>query len=144
MRWNWQQADWPNFRWKAETLAQAEARFLRGGGVLLGSTKHLNDSERDELLVEAMSLEAVTTSEIEGEMLNRASVQSSIQKQLGLATDRKRIAPAEQGIWELMVSLSRSTGEPLSSEILCNWHRMVMSGRLDLKNIGCFRTSSEP
>jgi Fic family protein len=35
-----------------------------------------------------MSTEAVTTSEIEGEILNRDSVQSSIRRQLGLSTNR--------------------------------------------------------
>jgi hypothetical protein len=34
-----------------------------------------------------VSSEALTASEIEGEILDRASVQSSIRRQLGLATD---------------------------------------------------------
>ena len=51
-----------------------------------------------------MSGEAVTTSAIEGEVLNRASVQSSILHQLGLASpDKRRVMPAEQGIAEMMV-----------------------------------------
>jgi len=33
--------------------------------------KHLHGDERDQLTVEAMSTEAVTTSEIEGEVLDR-------------------------------------------------------------------------
>ena len=52
--------------------------------------------------MEAISAEAVTTSEIEGEILDRASVQSSIRRQLGLASDNRRIGPAEQGIAEMI------------------------------------------
>ena len=51
-------------------------------------------------MIEAMSTEALTTSEIEGEILDRASVQSSIRKQLGLAGDNRRPRPAEHGIAE--------------------------------------------
>src|SRR5260370_33557187 len=91
-----------------------------------------------------MSLDAITTSEIEGEFLNRASVQSSIQRQLGLAADKRRVAPAEQGISELVVSLYRTVGEPLSEETLRGWHRMVMSGRRDLQDVGGYRTSTGP
>ena len=67
-----------------------------------------------QLAVEALSTEAVTTSEIEGEILDRASVQSSIRKQLGLSVEERRVRPAEQGIAEMMVDLYRSFAEPLS------------------------------
>jgi len=144
MRWNWQQPDWPNLKWNVSRLARAEERFLTGVGVLIGTTRHLGDVDRAQLIVDEMSVEAITTSEIEGEFLNRASVQSSIQKQLGLTTDDRRIAPAEQGISELVVALYRSVSEPLSLETLFGWHRMVMSGRTDVRDIGTFRTSVEP
>ena len=88
MKWNWQLPDWPNFTWDKARLAVAEEQFLVGGGVLIGTVKHLGDDDRNQLTVEAMSTEAVTTSEIEGEILDRASVQSSIQRQLG---DRKSV-----------------------------------------------------
>ena len=97
MKWNWQQPDWPHFTWDKDRLALAEAAIPVGGGVLLGTVKHLGEEERNQLTVEAMSTEAVTTSEIEGEILDRASVQSSIQRQLGLAADDRRVAPKEQG-----------------------------------------------
>ncbi|MGP8259267.1 MAG: Fic family protein [Acidobacteriaceae bacterium] len=143
MRWNWQQPDWPNFTWNPARLTRAEERFLLGTGVLIGTAKHLGDSELAQLSVDEMSVEALTTSEIEGEYLNRASVQSSIQRQLGLTTEDRRVAPAEQGISELMVSLYRSVPVPLSTEMLFGWHRMVMSGRGDMRDVGCYRTSSE-
>ena len=87
MIWNWQQADWPNFVWDRSRLDTAEKQFLLSGGVFVGTARHLGNQELDQLKVEAMSSEAVTTSEIEGEILDRASVQSSIRRQLGLAAD---------------------------------------------------------
>lgn len=145
MTWNWQSPDWPNFKWDRSQIAAAEERFLLGAGVAIGTVKHLGENERNQFMVELMSGEAVTTSAIEGEVLNRVSVQSSIQRQLGLASpDNRRIMPAEQGIAEMMVGLYRSLSRPLSNQMLFGWHRMVTTGRRDLTDIGRYRTSREP
>jgi Fic family protein len=144
MTWNWQKSDWPSFTWNWARLEKAEQRFLLGGGILLGTVKHLPEEDRQQLTVDAMSTEAVTTSEIEGEILDRASVQSSIRKQLGLSVDERRVRPAEQGIAEMMVDLYRSFSQPLSQEMLFRWHEMIVAGRRDLKDVGRFRTGMEP
>ncbi len=144
MTWNWQRPDWPNFSWKATRLQNAEEHFLVNAGTVSGTLKHLDLTEQEQLTVEAMSTEAVTTSEIEGEILDRASVQSSIRRQLGMDTDTRRVKPAEQGIAEMMVDLHRSFAEPLSNDMLFGWHRMVTKGRADLTDIGRYRTDEEP
>ncbi len=144
MTWNWQKPDWPDFRWGRAGLEAAEKQFLVNGGVFVGTVRHLGKEERDQLTVEAMSTEAVTTSEIEGEILDRASVQSSLRKQLGWATDERRVRPAERGIAEMMVDLYRSFADPLSEEMLFRWHRMVMSGSRNLRDVGRYRTGAEP
>jgi len=144
MTWNWQQLDWPDFTWKSPLLAAAEQQFLVGGGIFVGAIKYLGEKDRNQLTVEAMSTEALTTSEIEGEILDRASVQSSIQRQLGLAADNRRAAPAERGVSEMMVDLYKAFRTPLSDDVLLDWHRMLMGGRQDLKDVGRYRTSAEP
>ena len=53
MSWNWQRREWPNFSWRPERLAAAEHAFVAGGGVFVGSVKHLGDADKDELRVEA-------------------------------------------------------------------------------------------
>src|SRR5450759_167108 len=117
MTWNWQKPDWPNFDWDNTRLAKAEEQFLLETGVFAGTFKHIGQEDREQLMVEAMSTEALTTSEIEGEILDRASVQSSIRKQLGLAGDKRRAGPAEKGIAEMMVGLYRTFSTPLSEEM---------------------------
>jgi Fic family protein len=144
MTWNWQRREWPDFAWNGARLRKAEERFLVEGGIFAGTLKHLGLRAREQLSVEAISTEAVTTSEIEGEFLDRASVQSSIRRQLGLATDNRRVKPAEQGIAEMMVDLYRSFAKPLSKEMLFAWHRMLVKGREDLRDIGRYRTDDEP
>lgn len=144
MTWNWEQPDWPDFGWAADRLARAEQAFLLGGGVILGSLAHLNQDDQDALVVDSITDEAMTTSEIEGDLLDRDSVQSSIRRQLGLGIDHRKAKPAEQGIAELMVTLYRHSTEPLTHEMLFEWHRMVTQGRRDLRSIGAYRAHPEP
>jgi Fic family protein len=144
MTWNWQQSDWPRFSWKSARFEKAEHCFLLQSGIFVGTVNHLADEEREQITIEAISNEALTTSEIEGEMLNRDSVQSSVRRQFGLTTDNRRVQPAEQGIAEMMVNLYRSFAEPLTHEMLFEWHRMLTNGRRDLRDIGRYRTHAEP
>ena len=143
MTWNWQKPDWPGFSWDQTLLRKAEEHFLIGSGMFSGTIKHLDAMDQEQLTIEAISLEALTTSEIEGEILDRASVQSSIRKQLGVATDDRQVGAAEQGIAEMMVDLYLSFAEPLSDEMLFTWHRMLAKGHEGLQDLGCYRKSAE-
>lgn len=144
MAWNWQQNDWGNFRFDAHALAAWEQRFAHATGRLLGAFAHLSPDEQTLLNVEWVSNEALQTSAIEGEYLNRDSVQSSIRRQFGLQNDARRVSPAEFGIAEMMVDLYTHFQQPLSDTMLCHWHAMLMNGRRDLQQIGAYRTHSEP
>jgi Fic family protein len=144
MKWNWQQRDWPDFAWDEKLLVKAEVLYLVEAGVHAGTAKHLDAEDREQLMIEAMSTEVLTTSAIEGEILDRASVQSSIRRQLGLTADRRKIGPAEQGASEMMVDLHRTFAKPLSHETLFRWHQLLTTGRRDLKHIGGYRTDAEP
>lgn len=67
--------------------------------------RHVNSSERDQLRIDLLSDEAMQTSAIEGEMLDRQSVQSSLRRQFGLVTDDHHAKPKEQGVAEMMVDV---------------------------------------
>jgi Fic family protein len=96
------------------------------------------------LTVEALSTEGATTSEIEGEVLDRASVQSSVRRELGLKPDARRSGPKEQGVAEMLVDVHRTSEKPLTEAMLCSWHRMLMHGRADLRDVGRYRTADQP
>jgi len=144
MTWNWQEPDWPHFRYKSTKLDAVEAQFLHCSGFLLGVFQHITDDEKNLLTVDVITNEATKTSEIEGEYLNRDSIQSSIRRQFGLSVDNRKIPPAEQGIAGMMVDLYQHFAKPLSHEILFHWHKMLMNGRYDLNDMGRYRTHEEP
>ncbi|MDP3532691.1 MAG: DUF4172 domain-containing protein [Alphaproteobacteria bacterium] len=105
MIWNWQQKDWPNFTFDAHQLDEIEAKFQFQSGVLFGTLQHIQDNHKTFFITEIMSDEAIRTSEIEGECLNRESVQSSIQGNFGLAIKPQKMSSSEWGISEMMIDL---------------------------------------
>ncbi|MCB1224907.1 MAG: Fic family protein [Verrucomicrobiales bacterium] len=144
MPWNWQSPDWPNFRYHASDLVGLEAQFLRQSGLFTGSIAHVPNAQKQALTIEIMSEEAHQTSEIEGEMLNRDSLQSSLRRHFGLATDHRRIPPAEAGITEMMMDLYRDHATTLNHERLFRWHSLLTQGRRDLRDMGRYRTGADP
>ena len=144
MIWNWQQGNWPNFEYDAAALEPLESRFLLRSGEFLGAFRHVDAEERDTIRIELIGDEALKTSAIEGEILDRDSLQSSLRRQLGLATDGRRVPPEEQGIAEMMVDLYRSFSEPLTHKTLYAWHKMVMAGHRRIETIGSYRRHGDP
>jgi Fic family protein len=144
MTWNWQQPHWPNFPYDAGALAPLEQQFLRKAGQFVGAYKHIGADEQETLKIELISDEAVKTSEIEGEILNRDSVQSSLRAELGLGPEAPNVRPAERGISRMMIDLYRNYAAPLSDQAMFDWHEMLLAADRDIEVIGGYRTHAEP
>jgi Fic family protein len=143
MTWNWQQAGWPRFTYDPAVMEPLEREFLLNSGEFFGVFKHVGPDDQDTLKIELIGDEALKTSEIEGELLDRASLQASLRQQFGLALASRRVPPAERGIAEMMVDLYRGFADPLSHETLFAWHRMVMAGERRIREVGRYRTHAE-
>lgn len=143
MPWNWTQPDWPHFRFDASALAVLEQRFLLSSGEVIGAVRHIDPDDRDRLRIELLSDEAVKTSAIEGETLDRLSVQSSLRRQLGLDADRRSVQPREHGIAEMTVDVYGTYALPLDDATLFRWHTMLMAGSRHLESIGAYRSHSD-
>jgi Fic family protein len=139
MRWNWTHPDWSNFGYDSTAVEPFERRFLLSSGEILGAVRHVTGEERDRLRIELLSEEAMRTSAIEGEVLDRSSVQSSLRRQFGLAVDGAPMRPREQGIAEMMVDVYSNYAAPLTHHILCRWHGMLLSHDRGLETIGAYR-----
>lgn len=144
--WNWQQPDWPNFSYDVKACRTLEDKFLLQSGQSLGGFKYINEQDENTLKIELITDEAVYTSAIEGEYLSRDSIMSSLCKNfdLALASDHSKVQPAEKGIAAMMTDLYKTYSIPLTNRKLHLWHKLLMSGRTVLKNIGDYRDSEEP
>ena len=143
MQWNWQLPDWPKFQYDASVLEPFEQQFLLSSGEILGAVRHVNASERDQLRIDLLSDEAMQTSAIEGEMLDRQSVQSSLRRHFGLAPNDHPVKPKEQGVAEMMVDVYSTYSELLTHETLYRWHGMLLSHDRRLEPIGGYRQHGE-
>jgi Fic family protein len=144
MNWNWEQPGWPEFTFERNALRELEQQFLLSSGEFVGALKHIGPMDRDVLKIELISDEALKTSAIEGEVLSRESVQSSLRQHFGLGSDQRRIPPAERGVAEMMVNLYETFGAPLGHETMFAWHKMLMSGDRRVEIVGGYRTHATP
>jgi len=144
MRWNWQQTDWPHFSYDKTALEALEQKFLLRSGEFLGVFRHVSEDDRNQIRVDLISEEALKTSAIEGEYLNRESLQSSLRQQLGLGGNTRHVSPAERGIAKMMADVYLRFAKPLSHDLLFSWHKMVMAGERRIDVIGNYRQHTEP
>ena len=144
MTWNWQKKKWPEFIYSSSALNAYEELFMFEAGKLLGAFSHVDENNQKELVVEFISEEAIKTSKIEGELLDRESLAISLRRNFGLIADGQRIPPRERGITEMMVDAYHHFDTPLTHETMFNWHRSLMQSHTHLKGIGNYRTHEDP
>lgn len=143
MAWNWQDPDWPQYQYQAKDIQAFEQALLKASGLFLGVYTCLNPQDQDQLKIALLSEEALNTSAIEGEYLNRDSLQASLKRQFGLSAEKPHASPAEQGIAQMMLEVYRDYAAPLTDDTLYAWHRLLMKGRSDIQQ-GSYRTHTEP
>src|SRR3984893_8137994 len=106
MSWNWEKPDWPNFTYDSMALEPLEKRFLLRSGEFIGAFKHIGADDQDTLKIELIGDEAVKTSEIEGEILSRDSVQSSLRHQFGLGIEQPGVTAAARGVSAMVTDIA--------------------------------------
>ena len=144
MKYNWQQTDWPEFKYDVSQVQDVLFTFAEKTGHVSGILKSLPDSTQTEAIIDLMVSEAVKTSAIEGEHLNRSDVMSSIRHNLGLSTDTQRVVDQyARGAADLMVDVRKTYREPLSEQKLLEWHKMILSSSRQV-TVGAWREHKEP
>lgn len=119
----WQAPDWPQWRYDLAVLARPLTEVSRAQGLLLGRLADVGAATRDQASLLALTDDVVKTSEIEGELLNVASVRSSIARRLGV--DIGALAPVDrhvEGVVEMVLDASSNCGQPVTDERLFGWH----------------------
>lgn len=139
MLWNWQLPDWPKFTYDSERIMQYERKFLLESGGSQAFLKNISNDEKNQFVVEILSLEGLESSKIEGETLERSSLQSSIRQLFGLNGGTKKKSNKEVGMAELLCSVYNTYDAPLTHEMLWEWHSMLF-----LEDCGKYRTHLEP
>jgi Fic family protein len=143
-RYIYELPDWPHFRWRHEKLAQDLTAVRHRQGRMLGRMEAFGLKLREEALLRTLTEEVVKSSEIEGEVLNRDQVRSSLARRLGIEIGA--LTPSNldvEGVVELVLDATRNYDKPLTAERLFGWHASLFpTGRSHLRKIkvGAWRT----
>ncbi len=141
--------DWPRFRLDQKALAEKLAAVRNRQGRLTGRMEAFGFKLRAEANLETLTEEVIKSSEIEGEVLNRNQVRSSIARRLGV--DIGALTPADrhvEGVVEMMLDATGKYDAPVTSDRLFGWHAALFpTGRSGMTKItvGAWRNNeSEP
>jgi Fic family protein len=135
---------WPRFHWSTESLAERLAAVRHKQGRLIGRMEGLGFHLRAEAALQTLTEEVVKSSEIEGEVLSRDQVRSSIARHLGM--DIGALTPADrhvEGVVEMVLDATEKYATPLTAERLFGWHAALFpTGRSGMLRIvvGGWRT----
>lgn len=140
----YERQDWPDFHWSQGKLLNPLATVRHKQGRLLGHMAGLGFSLRAEATLQILTLDVLKSNEIEGELLDREQVRSSIARRLGIETFG--LVPVDrgvEGVVEILMDATQNYEAPLTAERLFGWHAaMFPTGRSGLHKItvGAWRT----
>lgn len=121
-----QSPDWPNFRWDADKVAIHLAKVNKESGFLAGRLSAIGFDAQLGALVETVTHDIVSSSEIEGVALNTDEVRSSVARQLGVDIPQSRDSSRYiDGIVEMMLDAVTNFDKPLTEDRLFGWHNCL-------------------
>ena len=143
MAWNWQNPEWPNFSFNPHCIAQQDKKFLLTAGSSSAFLGKVGADEHRQFLVEILSSEGEQSARIEGEVLDRESLQSSIKRHFGINVAVKPKHIKEAGMAELLYEVYKTYDRPLTHNALWEWHAKLFKGITGF-DVGKYRSHEEP
>lgn len=140
--WVWNHPKWPDYSYDASNFSERVEHFYRCAERIAGQVEALSEGSREHAVVDLMLSEALTTSAIEGENLDRDSVRSSLLNLMGRETVG---TVGNAGAAALIVDVRQNWNRPLSHEILGRWQSMVIVEQFTSRvTRGAYRNSPGP
>ncbi|MFT4666644.1 MAG: Fic family protein [Polaribacter sp.] len=119
----YQKQNWPKFSWDTEYLLPKLGAVRNLQGKILGFMESLGFELKAEASFETLALDILKTNEIEGEILNREEVRSSLARRLGM--DLVGLIPSARnvdGVVDMMVDAIQNNEKEITEERLFSWH----------------------
>ncbi|WP_367106863.1 Fic family protein [uncultured Psychrobacter sp.] len=121
-----ERSDWTEWQWSDKALLPLVSRVRILQGRLLGKLSTLGFELNVEAQLDAVTLEVVKTSEIEGEDLNIEQVRSSVAQHLGVDNSAMPAATREiDAVVTMMLESTYHFDKPLLLDDLLRWHRAL-------------------
>lgn len=127
--WNWQDTNWPNFRYHIPKEKEYWESFTENFHTLRGASMHFDPAEKQEFSIDILSHEAFESSRIEGEHLSLESLQSSLQKNFGIKKAPEKSTPKERGIAKAFEENYTYSQKEVTHNILFDWNSLLLYGQ---------------
>lgn len=140
----YQKQDWSDFKWDSDKIVPLLGNVRHLQGKLLGQMESLGFSLKEEAVLTTLTLDVLKSTEIEGEILNKDQVRSSIVRKLGI-TVNGIVASSRNvdGVVEMMLDATQHYDSPLTKKRLLGWHAALFptgySGMYKIE-VGKYRT----
>ena len=116
-RWIWEQEDYPNFTYDSKRLESLIHKISLEQGYLIAMSNFMSEDSVAQSQLEALESEAISTSAIEGEILNRDSVKASIKRKLGFQNvDYSKIDTSTDYLIEVLIDANTNYEKDLTLE----------------------------
>lgn len=118
--------NWWKFTYDSHKVMTELGKVRAKQGLMLGRMSSLGFDFQEDALLTTLSQELVSSSEIEGELLDRQQVRSSIARRLGIETAGMVGASRYvEGVVEMLLDATQRYAEPLTDARLFGWHNVL-------------------
>jgi len=125
-RWVWQHKDYPNFKYDKNKLENIILDIKYYQGLLNGIYKTISSEKYTYTKLDILTTEILDTSAIEGEILNRDSVRSSLSKKLGIKVDSKdKSDDYSDAVVDILIDANINYDKEFNKERLFGWHNAL-------------------
>ena len=144
MKYIYQNADWHSFRWCGEKIQNLLLEIKKSQGFLLGKMDSLGFDVKNNALLQVLTENIIKSSEIEGQILDKHLVRSSIARRLGIDIGGETPVSRDiEGVVEMMLDATQNYTSEMTKDRLIGWHAALFptgfSGMYKI-NVGNYRT----
>lgn len=144
MKYIYQNPDWHNFRWCGEKIQKLLLEIKKAQGFLLGKMDTLGFDVKKNALLHVLTENIIKSSEIEGQILDKYLVRSSVAKRLGIDIGGETpLSRDVDGVVEMMLDATRNYTAKMTNDRIIGWHAALFptgySGMYKI-NVGKYRT----
>ena len=143
--YNWQQENWPEFFWDADAIEDTLETYCKKSVLLVDRINLLPTEEVQDYLIERLVEEARSTSSIEGEIMSREDLVSSVMNNLNIQGSLQNVRDLRAKAIGQQIILNRDTfSRPLTETALKYWHELLLGYENRLNVIGNYREGATP
>lgn len=147
MKYIYQNADWHNFTYFGDKVQNLLLEIKKAQGYLLGKMDALGFDVKNNALLQVLTENIIKSSEIEGQILDKHIVRSSIARRLGIDLGGETPVSRDiEGVVEMMLDATQNYTQNMTKERIIGWHAALFptgfSGMYKI-NVGNYRTDEQ-